>query len=295
MICIQLSGGLGNQMFQYACGRSLAYRHQTDLVFDMSRLHKNQGGTTVRQYGLDIFTIQGEEINEAGLRKSKPLIYRIFNTLSIKLRGKGIQTPVYFIETKYSDNTTIENTSGNCFLSGYWQSPRYFQTIDNLIRQEFIFPNKLNQENLDRLNEIKNTNSVSLHIRRTDYVNNAAYEVNGICALDYYEKAIDFISKKVVHPVFFIFSDDIEWAKSNLQIPYLCSFISGNNESNSYIDMQLMSFCKNNIIANSSFSWWGAWLNQNHNKIVIAPANWFVDKILNDQTGDLIPNSWITI
>jgi hypothetical protein len=295
MICIQLSGGLGNQMFQYACGRSLAYHHQTELVFDISRLNKNHGGSTIRQYALDIFNIQGKEISEAGLGKSKPLIYRILNTLSIKIRGKGIQTPAYFIENKFSYNAGIEKISGNCFLSGYWQSPYYFQSIEYLIRQEFTFPNKLNRENSDWLNEIHNANSVSLHIRRTDFVNNISHDIHGFCSMDYYREAINIICSKVNDPVFFIFSDDIEWAKQNLKVTHPCSFISGNKGSKSYIDMQMMSACKHNVIANSSFSWWGAWLNSNADKFVIAPKKWFSDNKMNEQTGDLIPEGWIRI
>ena len=293
MICIQLCGGLGNQMFQYACGRSLAYRHQTELVFDMSRLNKKQGGITIRQYGLDIFNIQGKEISEAGVGKNKPLIYRILSTLSIKLRDKGIQMPAYFIENKYAYNAGIEKTSGNCFLSGYWQSPYYFQSIEYLIRQEFTFPNKLNKENSDWLNEIKNANSVSLHIRRTDFVNNISHDIHGICSMEYYKSAIEFISDKIKDPFFFIFSDDIEWAQENLKLPYPSSFISGNKGNKSYIDMQLMGACKHNIIANSSFSWWGAWLNNYQDKIIIAPKQWFADESMNAETMDLIPKEWI--
>jgi len=106
---------------------------------------------------------------------------------------------------------------------------------------------------------------------------------------------MDFISKRIEKPYFFIFSDDIEWAKKNIDVSFRHSFIFGNVSNNSYIDMQLMSKCKHNIIANSSFSWWGAWLNQNHNKIVIAPKNWFFDKQLNNQTGDLIPDTWVRL
>jgi hypothetical protein len=295
MICIQLIGGLGNQMFQYACGRSLAYRHKTALIFDTSHLKKKKGGITSRSYSLDIFNIQGAEISEAELKKTRPRIYRIFNSLSIKLRHKGIQTSTYFIENKFSYNAGIEKTSGNCFLSGYWQSQRYFKVIESLIRQEFTFPNKLNRQNSDWLSEIKNSNSVSLHIRRTDFVNNISHDIHGFCSMDYYKEAIETMHGKVKNPVFFIFSDDIEWAKTNLVITSKCFFISGNTGSNSYIDMQLMSFCKHNIIANSSFSWWGAWLNSNADKIVTAPLKWFKEEILNSNTMDLIPETWIRL
>lgn len=295
MICVELSGGLGNQMFQYACGRALAYRHETKLVFDMSRLKKNQGRHTIRTYSLNIFQVQGEEISRVSLKKIKPFIYRILNTISIRIRHVGIQTGKYFIENEFSYNAGIEKISDTCFLSGYWQSPKYFQSVENLIREEFSFPHKLNPQNNHWVDEINNTNSISLHIRRTDFVNNSSHDIHGFCSIDYYREAIDIICSKVADPVFFIFSDDIEWAKQNLSIEFPSFFISGNAGSNSYIDMQLMSFCKHNIIANSSFSWWGAWLNNNPKKIVIAPIQWFKNDILNSQTTDLIPQTWIRV
>jgi hypothetical protein len=295
MICVELSGGLGNQMFQYACGRALAYRHGTKLVLDMSRLKKNQEKHTIRTYSLNIFGVQHEEISRDNLKKIKPLIYRILNTLSIRIRHVGIQTKTYFIENKYSYNTRIEKTSGTCFLSGYWQSPKYFQSVENIIREEFTFPDQLNLQNNYWLDKINNTNSISLHIRRTDFVNNKFHDIHGTCSIEYYTEAIEILRSKFEDPVFFIFSDDIEWAKQNLSIEFRCFFITGNVGNNSYIDMQLMSFCKHNIIANSSFSWWGAWLNNNPDKIVIAPIRWFKNEILNSQTTDLIPQTWIRV
>ena len=295
MISIQLSGGLGNQMFQYACGRALAYRNQTELVFDLTYLENKLPGITVRSYSLDIFNIIGREASLADLKKTKPLIYKIANTLSFIVRNKGIQSPSFFIEQKFSYDARIEKITSNCFLSGYWQSPLYFKSVESLIRQEFTFPCMLSKENSIILKMIKNFNSISLHVRRTDYVNNVNHDIHGVCSIDYYMKAVSVISANVNYPVFFIFSDDIEWVKQNLKISFKCVFVSGNTGSNSYIDMQLMSFCKHNIIANSSFSWWGAWLNCNINKIVIAPQKWFEDKNINSQTSDLIPDTWIRI
>lgn len=295
MICIQLSGGLGNQMFQYACGRSLAYKHQTDLVFDVSRLNKQRitRGITIRSFELDIFKINASEVSKKDLKKLKPFIYRIVNTFNIKIGLKGIQTLKYFIENKYSYNAGIEQTTIDCFLSGYWQSPRYFQAIDTMLRDEFKFPTALNNVNHEWMDAILNTNSVGLHIRRTDFVNNISHDIHGICSMEYYKSAIEFISDKIKDPFFFIFSDDIEWAKENLKLTYPCSFISGNKGNKSYIDMQLMSACKHNIIANSSFSWWGAWLNNYQDKIIIAPNSWFTDETMNSQIMDLIPKEWI--
>lgn len=298
MICIQLMGGLGNQMFQYACGKALSQKYQTELVLDISRLHdkKNVVKITNRSYGLNIFQLNVKEANKRDLKKTKPIIYKILNVLSIKLGFSGIQFSKYFIENKNSYNSAILKVSKDCFLSGYWQSPYYFESIESLIREEFKFKNILDDnENMERFNFIINSCSVSLHIRRTDLVNNKNHNIHGTCSIEYYNNAIEYISKRLVTPHFVIFSDDIEWAKDNLKLNFPCTYISGNNGNKSYIDMQLMSNCKHNIIANSSFSWWGAWLNENHNKIVIAPKKWFSVNILNEQTIDLIPVKWIRL
>lgn len=296
MICIQISGGLGNQMFQYACGRVLAFKHQSSLILDLSPLKKNveSSRTTSRSFELvNVFEININEAKVEDLKRSKPILYKIANVLAFKLGFKGIQMSKYFIENKFSYNSKIRKVGKDCFLSGYWQSPKYFDSIESLIRNDFTFQKKLDDKNLEIESLIKNTNSVSLHIRRTDFQNMIHNNTHGFCSLDYYDKAVKFISVKLMDPHFFVFSDDINWAKENLKLPYQLTFVSGNNGDKSYIDMQLMSVCKHNIIANSSFSWWGAWLNSNASKIVIAPKNWFFNEILNAQTNDLIPEEWI--
>lgn len=297
MICIQLNGGLGNQMFQYACGRNLAHKHKTELAFDTSYLKiiENRSGFTSRSFALDVFEIPKNEINSEAVRKYKPFLYRILNVLLLKMGGRPIQTKKFFVENEFSYNDAIEKTGPDCFLSGYWQSPLYFQDISSIIQNEFQFKKELNQENKRWIEKIAVVNAVSLHIRRTDFVSNKSHDIHGTCSMEYYKSAVEYIASKVMSPVFFVFSDDIKWASENLEIPYGCHFISGNEGSKSYIDMQLMSQCRHHIIANSSFSWWGAWLNNKQNKLVVAPNQWFLDNKLNAQTKDLIPQSWIRI
>jgi len=295
MICIQLSGGLGNQMFQYAFGRALAYKHKTELLLDTTKLINNKTGITYRSLELNIFNIRLQEASKNNLNKIKPLFYRIINVFAIKTGLQGIQTSKYFIEKKYSFNNSIVKIGNNCFLAGYWQSFRYFQDIEFLILEEFKFHQVLQEDNINWITKIKNENSVSLHIRRTDFQNNKNHDIHGTCSIEYYKKATKTIAEKVSDPFFFIFSDDIEWARTNLKLIYPNEFVSGNIGKQSYIDMQLMSQCKHNIIANSSFSWWGAWLNNNPNKVVIAPKQWFAYAKLNIQTDDLIPETWIRI
>ena len=133
-----------------------------------------------------------------------------------------------------------------------------------------------------------------MHIRRGDYVSNpTTNKLHGTCSLEYYHNAVDIIAAKVSNPHFFIFSDDHEWARNNFKIDYPLTFVAHNNAGKNYEDMRLMSLCKHHIIANSSFSWWGAWLGSNPKKIVCAPRGWFKDKSLN--TNDIIPSDWSRI
>jgi hypothetical protein len=298
MICVSINGGLGNQMFQYACGRALAVKHNTSLIIDLSSLNKNldNSPTTNRFFELSrVFKINLPEASAEDLKNLKPIVYKAANMLAFKLGFKGIQMSKYFIENKFSYNHNINKVGKDCYLSGYWQSPNYFDYFDSLIRDEFTFHQQLSDKNLEIERLIKTVNAVSLHIRRTDFQKSISTSVHGICSLEYYENAVEFISTKLNDAHFFVFSDDINWASENLNLPYQLTFISGNNGDTSYIDMQLMTACKHNIIANSSFSWWAAWLNSNTSKIVIAPKTWFFNETLNNQTTDLIPNEWIRL
>lgn len=286
MICTEMNGGLGNQMFQYACGKALATQNKTPLV--VSLLHFNIE-TGKRKFELrNVFMINVEEVKPDEYRKLT-LYYDIVNWLSYRLRRKGAQTSKYFIENKFSYNQNIKKVGKDCYISGYWQSQKYFNFIEDIIRKDFTFHKPLEGKNIEIANRIEKSNSISLHIRRTDYFTSS---VHHICSLDYYNKAVEIVSTKIKNPHFFVFSDDINWAEENLKLPYEMTFITDNNAEKSYIDMQLMSICKHNIIANSTFSWWGAWLNSNENKIVIAPKIWFVGKSMNNQTNDLIPEKW---
>ena len=296
MICVNINGGLGNQMFQYACAKALAINNRTSLVLDLSSLNKstNNGRTTKRSFELSgVFKIKYIEVSSTDLNKLKPIHLRMLNVLFLKFGIKGVQFSKYFIENKFSYNHNIKKVGKNCYLSGYWQSPKYFNSIETLIRKEFTFQKPLDSKNLEILNLIKNTISVSIHIRRTDFQIINSNDIHGTCSIDYYQRSILHIEKNVINPVFFIFSDDINWAKENLKVPMNSYLVSGSTGEKSYIDMQLMSNCNHNIIANSSFSWWGAWLNSNPNKIVIAPKKWFSDEKMNAQTDDLIPAEWI--
>ncbi|MBD3903822.1 alpha-1,2-fucosyltransferase [Chryseobacterium sp. Ch-15] len=286
MVAIELIGGLGNQMFQYATARALALSRNEKLLLDRHLFADYE----LHSYGLNHFNIES-----AFLEKEET----IFEPLRILEKVKAIfsQKKIYhpYIEQDLTyDKELFEFPNKNIFLKGYFQSEKYFIKFKNQLRKDFEIKSPLKKETIDFLKIIEAENSISLHIRRGDYVNNpAANAIHGTCDLNYYHRAIETIKKEIENPVFFIFSDDIDWAKENLKIDHSTHFVDFNDASTNYEDLKLMSNCKHNIIANSSFSWWGAWLNSYKFKIVITPSKWFKTDIHNSK--DIIPESWMKI
>jgi hypothetical protein len=187
----------------------------------------------------------------------------------------------------------ILKSSKNVYLRGYWQTEKYFKDIAAILIKDLTVNHRLTGQNLELATRIKSTKAVSLHIRRGDYATNpATNQTHGTLTLEYYEAAIDLILKRHPDSVFFIFSDDIPWVKDNFKVVCEKVFINQNSEKTDYEDLRLMSYCQHHIIANSSFSWWGAWLCLNESKIVVAPKKWFARHI---NSKDLIPENWITI
>jgi hypothetical protein len=185
------------------------------------------------------------------------------------------------------------NLPDNSYLSGLWQTEKYFKDCEEIIRTEFTFKQPLNKKNSELSETIRRKNSVSIHIRRGDYIyNSEEYKIHGLCSIDYYKKAVECIANKAGELTLFIFSDDIEWVKNNLKFDFPIIFVD-NNVDDIHEDLRLMSLCKHNIIANSTFSWWGAWLNNNKEKIVIAPKKWFNE--FEADTKDIYPDSWMRI
>lgn len=280
MIKARLMGGLGNQMFEYAVGRNLAVKHGTNLkvIFDHPPAY------SVRNYQLGCFQLAPDLRVE--ITRDYPKFLSIIRQ-AFSSREKVIK------EKSFAYDPDILNTPDETLLDGFFQSEKYFQDIKDIIRSDFTFKNKLTGKNRFVAGKIKESNSISLHIRRGDYVKDKTTNAfHGTAGLDYYFRGASYLKDKVDSPKYFIFSDDINWAKDNLKLPDV-TFIDWNTGDKDYIDMQLMSLCKHNIIANSSFSWWGAWLNSNPKKIVITPKQWFADTTVD--TKDLIPNTWVKL
>lgn len=285
MIIVKLQGGLGNQLFQFAIGKHLALKNNDILIFDNSFLNiTNATGYTLRNYELGIFPIasviqnKGKYFGKSRWSRIRPKLDRI----------------KYVGERSFKFMPEILDLSGNLYLEGFWQTEKYFLLIENSIKKDLTFLPSLNVVNAKIARQIDLCNAVSIHIRRTDYVGKGVVATyHNLCSLTYYYDAIELIIKTVPDAVFFLFSDDIEWVKQNLLIPFPHYFVDHNYVNESYVDMQLMSMCKHNIIANSSFSWWGAWLNNYPNKIVIAPKKWFNNPEID--TSDIVPESWLRL
>ena len=289
MIIVKLKGGLGNQLFQYAMARQVAHFNNVNLKLDIESGLGAIEGVTARYYGLRPFNIIENFASPEEIRNLKR--GRIYNLL-IEER-KSYCRRSFIKERQFNFNPKILELPGNVYIEGYWQSEKYFKDIENIIRKEITLKKSIADKYRELMGLIDKTNSVSIHIRRGDYITNKrSIEIIGSCSLDYCYGAIEKIFASVTSPYFFIFSDDIEWVKDNLKMQYPLTFIS-DGQSRDYEELILMGRCKHQIIANSSFSWWGAWLNDNPNKIVIAPRKWFNDISIN--TNDLIPESWIKI
>ncbi|MEI6296923.1 MAG: alpha-1,2-fucosyltransferase [bacterium] len=300
IIISRISGGLGNQMFQYAIGRNLAIKNKIELVLDTSFFQNNKTTDTRRDFTLGYFNCNFRKINNNDERnielpnmcdlslfgKIKRKIFRLKENL------KPLNKKIFITEPSFVFHPEILEIKNGCYLSGVWQTEKYFKDIENIIRKEFTLKDKPTPKTEEWIKKIEKSNSVSLHIRRGDYVSNTkTNQFHGICDVGYYLRAVKIISEKIKNPEFFIFSDDIEWAKNNLKINFPTYFVSDKNIPD-YEELIIMSRCRHNIIANSSFSWWGAWLNENKNKIVIAPQQWFNSTT---NTKDLIPENWMRI
>lgn len=289
MKIINIIGGLGNQMFQYAFALALQSHFSNEKIlidnncFNGYPLHDG--------YLLDyIFKVSIPTANRSEILKlNYPLfhyrLWQIGRKLLPKLKSVYRETG----DMVFDKNVFINNKS--LYYDGYWQSELYFHSCLNQIKEAFRFP-PLDSINGTFFRKLTRQETVSIHIRRGDYLSDPLFK--GLTDIDYYEKAVKYILDKQHVDCFVIFSNDINWCKQN--IPGLthgksCQYVDWNKGKDSFRDMQLMSLCNHNIVANSSFSWWGAWLNNNPDKIIISPQKW----INKDSATDIIPSSWIKI
>ena len=285
MIISQIIGGLGNQMFQYAAGKTLAHLNNTVLKLDVSAFEEY----TLRNFALTNFHTNVEFATKQEINDLLPAhnFEKAFQYLSpLKKRS-------YFREKEFHFDEKVLRLGQNVYLKGYFQSEKYFLPAKEIIRKDFTLKKDAVKNIEEFSSTLKASNAVSIHIRRGDFSKDSTTAgYHGILGTEYYNAAIDLLSSKIPDPTFYLFSDDINWAKENLGIPNAI-YVSNNITNSPAEDLYLMSQCKHNIIANSSFSWWGAWLNNNQDKIVIAPKNWFNEGP--KDTQDLIPEGWLKL
>lgn len=281
MITIKYSGGLGNQIFQYIFGITKAKELSTSVDFDMSFFKKNPN----RPYQMDIFGI--EPIPNKDFRI--PIYWKLRKFIK---KDCFIGLNIYR-ETSFLYEEKSEQITDNTFIEGFFQSAKYFN--ENEARNILTFKKEGSKKTQEIMEKMKSENSVSIHIRRGDYVQKARYKsLYNQLTLEHYARAIELIKEKVENPTFYIFSDDPSWVEENLKVEN-ATYISHNSGNDSWQDLMLMARAKHNIIANSSFSYWGAMLNGNENKIVIAPEIWFTENKPEQLTKDIYPENWIKL
>lgn len=291
-IIVKLQWWMWNQMFQYALWKHLSILNNTDLKLDLSFLQKKAVWYTQRDYELHTFKIDVNFANEYDIPwYENRIINKYLKYWFTKLNSQHIKEKQF-----HFDEEILKIKKNNIYLEGFWQTEKYFNDIEKVIRKEFNFINETNITNKKLINKILNEkNSVSFHVRRWDYVSNEnTNKFHWICSIEYYNKAYKIIKNKLWKLQIYFFSDDINWAKQTFKFNEKCEYIDYNTWKNSYKDLELMSICKHNIISNSTFSWWSARLNNNPNKIIISPSKRFNDnnKI---NANDIVPNEWIKI
>lgn len=302
MIIVKLKGGLGNQMFQWALGRALAHKHNTEFKIDVYFLldQTRRKNFTLRDYDLDIFLLDPEFATKSDIAKFpypkfgkyglfierfKQKIFRRFNPDGYN----------FIIQTKFDYDEQIAEAPPNSYIEGYFQTELYFKPIEHIIREDFRFRHELADGAAEMGSRIADTQSVAVHIRRGDYLTNPkANKTHGLLTRDYYDNAFKIIESKIPEPHYYIFSDDNQWCRSNFNLSDNMTLIEDDIKGKQFqFSLKLMSMCKHAIIANSSFSWWGAWLNPSTDRIVIGPKNWFAASSLNSK--DVMPHWWLKI
>jgi hypothetical protein len=280
-------------MFQYAAGRSFARRRNERLAFDLSFYSKTPAGVTPRRYELGGFNIDASDIGILDRFKLKILGSLDRGPFKAILRSAGFN---FVTETRPGFDPAIAAVKGGVYLDGYWQSEKYFKDIRGSLLKEFSLKGVMPDNMLNFSRRIKEMNSVSLHFRRGDYYSNTQVNsVHGVCTQNYYSAAVERMASLAEDSHFFVFSDEPEWVRSNVKLNYPMTIVADEFRGESYQELLLMSMCRHNIIANSSFSWWGAWLNANREKIVLAPKRWFNESAVDYDINDLLPGEWIKI
>jgi hypothetical protein len=284
-VVVPLIGGLGNQMFQYAAARAVALKNDSAVKLELSWF----GTDAERQYALEPFAIEATTmVSEKQAARKYDLLSRLMRRLPIARRQNGL--PV-FKEASFRYDESIEQARAPIFLDGYFQSEKYFLQYRDQIAADFKLRNKPLAATAAVLNQISQTDAICIHFRRGDYVTSkVANAHHGTCSLEYYEAGLGYVAEGLARPHCFVFSDDPVWARENFAPKMPVTFVDIHATNQAHEDLRLMASCQRYVIANSSLSWWGAWLGSHGNKKVVAPAKWFQKRDID--TSDLVPSSW---
>lgn len=293
MIVTRLSGGMGNQMFQYALGRALSLEHGVPLLLDTELLLDRTPRPpklhfVFRDYDLHIFNIEAR----IARREEIPARHRLYLGGKAKLALDGYMKRVWKhegLERSFAFDPRVCELGPDAYLDGYWQSPKYFAGYEDVIRKDFTLKNGLSERGQQLQREIASTSAVCVNVRRGDFVVNSFH---GLMGTEYFDHTIDHLRRTTDAEKVYVFSDDVAWCEQNLRFPLPTVFVGHEYKGEKFGEyLALMSACRHFIIPNSSFGFWAAWLSPHANKTVIAPKQWFSDASID--TSDLIPPSWL--
>ena len=297
MIIVKLMGGHSNQLFQYATGRRLAKKRGVELKLDITSFDNMAPQDTPREYELSCYPLNASIASNKDLAIIEPNDYSTSLVKRIKHKLNVGHELRIFGEVGTTFNKSVLSAPRNTYLVGWWQNERYFNDIRDDLIKDFEPTTPLSKTNERIIKKIQSSESIWLHVRRGDYITNKhANAFHGFTGIEYYKKALQAVVKRIPkdrreNVELFVCSNDIAWCKKNLKLPYPITYIENELGSD---DMRVAKHCKHDILANSTFSWWGAWLNENPNKIVVAPKLWFQDEKANSET-EIVPPSWIRI
>ncbi len=292
MITVQLTGGLGNQLFQFAAAKALSIHHNVELALEVSSFYREELPDLEVPRNFEMYHFNG--VAEKIINANKSLLeFHFLKERKIEKLLPNYKRRVYK-EPHYHYDKKFFNASNNVFLKGGWQSPLYFLSIEEKLKEILTIKSSLINEVASLAEQFQNTNTLAIHVRRGDYLRKPIIlNWHGVLGKDYYVKAFNTIRSKTTIDRVLYFSDDTDWVTEKLLPEIPGEIISNTVATSQYHDFYLMQHCKHNIIANSSFSWWAAYLNPNPNKIVVAPERWFNKAPLN--TKDLYPQGWLKI
>lgn len=292
MVIVHMQGGLGNQLFQYAFGRAIAARSGARLLFDMDFFDLAPGDHTARTYGLDAFGLHCERATPEQIAVARQ-------------RGSMLRARLHGLHPRLAPDRSVKERGftfdprmlevrGDAYFSGYWQSPRYFAGIEQALREQVTLRLPLPDRLQGIAARIAVAGGIGVHVRRGDYISNPHASAHFVpCDAAYYAAATRMLRAEAPDTPVFIFSDDMAWAREHVPVPGEVHHVQADPHDHPAMHLHLMAMCQHQVIANSSFSWWAAWLNQHPGRRVIAPKRWFTDPSMD--TRDLIPSDWIRL